>query len=91
MSEIVDGPDIQTANVVWQLLREHHDCIDQCDLYLGRHGQQVESLSRQVLLHGPFAHIVEVGAGKGLLGRVPRLAVASRRPFGLLRFYLLHL
>ncbi|CAE7153339.1 trm13, partial [Symbiodinium pilosum] len=68
--KIVDGPDPHVASVVWQLLREHPDCIELCDLYLGRHGQQVESLSREVLARGPFAHIVEVGAGKGLLGRV---------------------
>ena len=70
--QVADGPDVRIASVVFRLLKEHPDCIDLCDLYLGRHGQQVESLCRQVLLRGPFAHIVEVGAGKGLLGRVPR-------------------
>lgn len=68
--KVADGPDVRIASVVFRLLKEHPDCIDLCDLYLGRHGQQVESLCRQVLLRGPFAHIVEVGAGKGLLGRV---------------------
>mmetsp|Transcript_36216 Transcript_36216/g.117070 ORF Transcript_36216/g.117070 Transcript_36216/m.117070 type:complete len:617 (-) Transcript_36216:37-1887(-) len=86
LTELVvdDGPDSRAAAAIWKLLTapEHCAVVDRCDVYLERHGLQLESLCRQIVARGPFGHVVEFGAGKALLGRVlqelmPGAAVTS--------------